>query len=449
MKNILFFLALLGGQAIAGTAATQTAADADWPALIRGGNWPEILADARSRPGSCGDDAQAAALHAHAEAAVHLGLWDEAAAALDTCRSRLDTDAALLHTALKLAVMTGDQARMRDRGQRLVALQPDNISGHLVVAETHLGDGTCTAARTHTERILQLAPGHPAALALRGACQLGERQSRAAYDSLNEAIGRVRIAPAAWHLWRAEASAQMGLWETSSRDAYVALLLEPSADAYAMIGQSALALRDWPALQQYASHALASGLDDPRLRRQLATAQEELGNPQEANATWQALLAAYPEDRQARLQLARLATTEEDWPSAVRLLAPLADTYQDGEALALTAFALFRQGKTDAARDHAANALALSPREAMAMLVLADIALLENDAGAALGYCQRARQLLPRQPLVLTTCARVNAALRNLDVARAELAIAEQLAPNDAEVRRARDAIGHAAGGAQ
>lgn len=449
MKNLLFSLAFFGGQAIAGAAMAEAIGNADWPALVSAGNWPEILADARSRPATCGDAAQAAALHARAEAAMHLGLWEEAAAALDTCQSRLDTDATLLRTALKLAVMTGDQARMRERGQRLLALQPDNISGHLVIAETHLGDGTCAAAKTHIERILQLAPGHATALALRGACQLNERQSRAAYDSLNEAIGRVRLAPAVWHLWRAEASAQMGLWETSSRDAYVALLLEPSADAYAMIGQSALALQDWSALQQYASHALANGIDDPRLRRQLATAQEELGNPHEAVVTWRALLAAHPEDRQARLQLARLATTEEDWPLTVRLLAPLADTYQDGEALALTAFALLRQGKTEAARDHAANALVLSNREAMAMLVLADIALLEGDASSALGHCRRARQLLPRQPLVLTTCARANAALNNLDVARAELAIAEQLAPNDAEVRRARDAIGRAAGGTQ
>lgn len=445
-------------------------------------SWSRILANTRNLPAACDSQELGTARRARAEAALHLGQWSVAEDSLQPCASRLPTDEPLLRTALKTARLQGNAAQIQDYGQLYITLQPTSPAGYLAVARAWqlqgqptralpvLDDGLLrqqhhslyaekaalllamadpVSAQYAIDQAIRLAPAIPDYRALRAQVALRRHQPLLALTLLNDVFRQVPVAPAEWHLWRAEAEARLDRWEASGQDAYTALLLSPSVESYVLICRSALAMRDWAALTQYAENALRNGFDDVRLRRYLAQAQEEQGQGDKARQTWLALLEKFPDDRAARLQLARLASTRGDWSAASEQLDTLISQQADGESLALSAYVHLRQGHTGQARDNALNAMTLSPKEVMAMLVLADVALGSDNALLANDYCQQAKHLLPSQPLVLATCARVHARLQQLDLARAELALAEQLAPADAEVLRASQLIKAATPAAQ
>lgn len=459
---------------LSATTITAAAEPAPYGRLLREQAWNEVLATTATLPPACDSDELALARRARAEAALHLGQWARASESLAPCTTRLASDAGLLGTALKVSRLGGDTARMQDYGRRYSQLRPGEAAGYLAMArawqqqkqparaleaindglarvDSHLlhaekaalllAAGDAAAAARAADQALKQQAGEPDYLVLRGRSALLQNDAARAWAAFDQALRSVALAPADWHLWRAEAAAQLGQWEAVSQDAYAALLLSPSRASYLLICQSALALQDWAALAQYAENAHANGFADARLRRYLVQAQEGLGQFDVARRGWQALLQENPEDRQARLQVARLAVTARDWQLTVDTLAPLTDQYSDGEAMALAAYARLRQGDLVAASDSAQNALALAPREAMAMLVLADVALQGGRLDEASARCDGAKRLLPGQPLVLATCARVHAGQQLPELARAELAVAEQLAPDDPEVMRARRSL--------
>ena len=279
------------------------------------------------------------------------------------------------------------------------------------------------------------------ALYLAARAQALNGQAPAAITTITKALAK---APqrASFYALRASLLANLQEWPAASRDIYTALQLGAwDAEDYLLACETARMLGDREALAAYARAGLSAHPRRVEFPLQLARALREQGKGQGGLSLLAAARQAFPGNASLVLETAVSQSALGRDADVVATLTPLLEKQPLPQAYAMRAYARFRLGDLARADEDAANALALDPGQATALLVQARVALAQHQLPRAGSACQRALGKAPALAWAYTTCGEVALADARPDDARQLLERALLLAPQDAEALQLRERL--------
>lgn len=126
----------------------------------------------------------------------------------------------------------------------------------------------------------------------------------------------------------------------------------------------------------------------------------------QAAELYRQLLAADPQNTTAQFGLAKVALAQQDWGTAASIFEKLGRDHQAADALVNAGQAREKIGQVDLARQDYEQGLKLNPNSAIGLNNVSWIYLNQGlNTDVALGYAQRAKELMPDSPQVADTLA--------------------------------------------
>lgn len=266
-------------------------------------------------------------------------------------------------------------------------------------------------------------------------------QVPAAIASLTAALAQAPHRASLYAL-RASLLANVQQWPDAARDIHTALLLGAhAAGDYLLACEAARMLQDADAHAAYARAGIGAYPQRVEFPLQLARALREQGKVADALASLEAALTRFPGHASLVMEMALSQSMLGRDADVVATLSPLLAREPLAPAYALRAYAWLHQGQHARADEDAANALALDPSQANALLVQARVALLQQKVPRANEACRRALSRAPMLAWAYTTCGEVALQQDRRDEARRLVAQALLLSPQDAEALQLRERL--------
>jgi choline-sulfatase len=288
------------------------------------------------------------------------------------------------------ALRSGDLAQARAAANRSRSLDPGHAPNFVLLGRVAEREGRLGEAQSAFRAALDLEPETAEAWIGLGRVAEAEGRRDDAHTSYAHANGLSRVdAESVWRLAALEIESGRSAEARSALAALPqALAREPEAAARLALAERRAGRRDLAALRL--SGALRAQPGAPELLLAQAELFEDEGREPAALALRRKAHAAKPDDRAARLALARgLALAGEDLPLALTLAEQAAAQARSPDALEVLARVRAARGELDAALALADEAFAAAPAPARANLLF-----VRAEALAGLGRSDEARAAL-------------------------------------------------------
>jgi predicted Zn-dependent protease len=357
-----------------------------------------------------------------------------------------DEDAYTFYLRGRRAAVEGRPAEAAQWFRRAVAVEPDDVSLRVALAEALLADGQVDAAADQIDTVFARWPNEPDAWIVHGRIRARRGDGAGAAAAYERAMA---LEPDHERAYLAAAAARQRLGQPERAAAALDALLRrwpDSVDGHYRRGVLALDRRELAVAEQHLARAVALDPDHLDARVRLARTYQAQGRPAKAQALLRDTFDRSGADPWVGEQLFRVLLDVGDRDGALALLADLDGDWRDadvrvslgglylllrhpGEALAIAEAVLTRQ-----------------PTHHGARLLAARAAALKRDAERALGFVKDIPAGAPEWPEAQTLAAEQLVRLGKEHEARERLDAALAAAPDSALLIVARARLDESAG---